>query len=370
VLRIGTGDAAYHAFEPEPIPRQLSLPGETQLVLSTADQALGRLNGMGELLPDPHVLVRPYLRREAVASTRIEGTQSSLGEVLAAEAQLQSIPDESEVTEVLNYVRAFELGVERLADLPLSGRLLREMHVELLRGVRGEHRALGRFRRTQNWIGGTGPGDAVFVPPPPQSLPGAVSDLERFLHEDPQLPILVRCALAHYQFETIHPFLDGNGRLGRLLIVFYLVERGVLSQPLLYLSAYFEEHRDQYVTRLQAVREEGRYEEWIHFFLQAVAVQARASSETVERLLGVQAELRDRLMRAGARGKSLALADGLIANPFLTAPRVARDLGLSRQGARYAIQSLERANVVQRVRQPGRRALFVAPDVLRALEAD
>src|SRR6266536_5812256 len=269
VVGIGRGDARYYAFDPNPTPRELDLSAELVLALSEADQELGRLAGLGELLPNPHLVIRPYVRREAVSSTRIEGTQSTLGELFSAEAQLRLLPESLDLREVLNYVRALELGIDRLRTFPLSNRLLRDMHVELVRGVRGQERTPGEFRRSPHWIGGRGLSDAVFVPPDPERMIPALDDFEKYLHEEVPLPLLIRCALVHYQFETIHPFLDGNGRLGRLLVVFYLMERGLLRQPLLYLSAYFERNRDEYVGHLQRVREDGAYEEWVTFFLHA-----------------------------------------------------------------------------------------------------
>jgi cell filamentation protein, protein adenylyltransferase len=370
VVAVGRGDARFFAFEPKPTPREIELDAELVLVLSEADQELGRLAGLGELLPNPHLLIRPYLRREAVSSTRIEGTQSTLGDVFSAEAQLKLLPENPDLREVLNYVRALELGLVRLRSLPLSNRLLREMHAELMRGVRGQERTPGDFRRSPNWIGGRGPSDAVFVPPDPDRMIVALDDFERYLHEDVPLPLLVRCALIHYQFETIHPFLDGNGRLGRLLIVFYLVERGVLRQPLLYLSSYFEGHREEYVRSLQSVREEGAYEEWIKFFLRAVASQARLATETSEALIRLGRGFRDRLRSIRARGQAIDAAEALIGNPFVSAPSLARDLGLTRQGAQYVIDTLQRAEIV--VPSPGetRPMLYLAREVLTLLESD
>lgn len=368
VLRVGSGDAAFHTFVPNPLPRELALPGDVVLALSEADRALGRLAGVGGQLPNPHILIQPYLRREAVASTRIEGTQSTLSEVLAAEAQ--HLPETPEQREVLNYVRALERGLSRLSELPLSGRLIREMHAEVLRGVRGQERTPGEFRTSPNWIGGRGPSDAVFVPPPPDLVPDAMADLERFLHEEPLLPILVRCALVHYQFETIHPFLDGNGRLGRLLVVFYLVERRALREPLLYLSGYLERHRDEYVTRLQAVREEGAYEPWIRFFLEAVQAQADAAVETAETLIAIGSSFRERLREIKARGQAVDAAEGLIANPYVSAPRLADALGITRQGGQYVLSTLERAGIVTLVPGERRPALYVAREVLDALQRD
>jgi Fic family protein len=367
VIAVGRGDARYHAFRPASVPRDLNLTRELVLTLSEADQALGRLTSLGSLLPNPHVLIQPYLRREAVASTRIEGTQSSLSDVLSAEAQ--HLPETPDRREVLNYVRAFELGLARLRSLPLSNRLLREMHAELLRDVRGEERTPGEFRRSQNWISGSGPSDALFVPPPANLLPDLLADFERFLHEDPALPVLIRCALLHYQFETIHPFLDGNGRLGRLLVVFYLVERGALSQPLLYLSAYLERRRDEYVERLQAVREAGAFEDWVHFFLRGVAEQAGVALRSAEALVQLNADFRDRLRRIRARGQAIDAAESLIGNPYVAAPRLAELLGVTRQGAQYVIATLERAGIVVPVPDT-RPALHLATEVLRILQMD
>jgi Fic family protein len=365
-IRVGRGEAAYWAFAPAPVPRTVDLDPSTVFELSEADRAVGALAGLGARLPNPHVLINPSLRREAVASTRIEGTQSTLSEVLSAEAQLRVETEDQR--EVLNYVRALERGVARLSELPLSKRLMREMHAELLRGVRGHERTPGEFRRTQNWIGGSSPGDALFVPPPAGLLEDALDDLEAFLHEDLQMPPLVRCALAHFQFETIHPFLDGNGRLGRLLIIFYLVERGVLSQPLLYLSSYFEHHRDEYVAALQGVRERGDLDHWFSFFLRGVERQARAAIESADALLRLRDDFRARLRQSGARGQAVDAAEALIGNPFVTVPQLAGLLGITRQGAQYVISSLERAGVVVPVEGAARPALYVARDVLEVLQ--
>jgi Fic family protein len=365
-LRVGQGDASYWAFAPAPIPRQVELSASTVLELSEADRAVGALAGLGGQLPNPHILISPYLRREAVASTRIEGTQSTLSEVLSAEAQFRVETEDQR--EVLNYVRALERGLLRLQELPLSKRLIREMHGELMRGVRGQERTPGEFRRSQNWIGGTNPSDAMFVPPPVDLLEDALDDLEHFLHEDVPLPVLVRCALAHFQFETIHPFLDGNGRLGRLLIVFYLVERGVLGQPLLYLSAYFERNRDEYVNALQGVRERGDINGWIAFFVRGLTVQARSAVESADALLRLREEFRARLRQAGARGQAVDASEALIGNPFVTAPQLAQLLNVTRQGAQYVISSLERARIVQAVEGKSRPALYVAQEVLDVLE--
>jgi Fic family protein len=244
------------------------------------------------------------------------------------------------------------------------------MHAELMRGVRGAERDPGEFRRTQNWIGGRGPSDAVFVPPPASSLPAHLAALEGFMHADVRLPVLVRSALIHYQFETIHPFLDGNGRLGRLLVVFYLVERGVLPQPLLYLSAYLERERDEYVSRLQRVREDGDFEGWVAFFLTGAALQAEAALQSAESLLRLSSDFRDRLRSIRARGSAVDAAETLIGNPFVSAPRLAETLGVTRQGALYVIAKLEQAGIVAPDPRGERSKLYVAREVLDVLEGD
>lgn len=296
-----TGRWGFYRFVPEPLPRALVLGAETVLALSAADTALGRLAGAGRLLPNPHILVDPYMTREAVASSRIEGTQASLSEVLEANATGRSAPG-SDVREVQNYIAAFNAGLQLLRSMPLCLRLIREVHATLMEGVRGQERRPGEFRTTPNWIGSPTdtPENATFVPPLPAEMSPALDDLERFLNEDVRLPVLVRCTLAHYQFETIHPFLDGNGRLGRLLAVFYLVQQDVLPQPLLYLSAYFETYRTDYYDRLQAVRERGQLQEWLQFFLTAVAVQATDAIERAERL----ADLREGYRQALASSRA------------------------------------------------------------------
>jgi Fic family protein len=367
-IRVGQGDAAYWAFAPAPLPREIDPSPTIVFELSEADRAVGALAGLGARLPDPHLLIRPYLRREAVASTRIEGTQSSLSDVLSAEAQ--QLAETEDQREVLNYVRAFEHGLTRLPALPLSKRLIREMHAELLAGVRGADATPGEFRRSQNWLGGTNPSNALFVPPPVDLLEDALDDFEGFLHEDLRIPLLVRCALAHSQFETIHPFLDGNGRLGRLLIVFYLIERRVLAQPLLYLSAYFERNRDEYIAALQGVRESGDMGNWLSFFLRGVAAQAHSAIDAADTLFRLREDFRTRLIQIRARGRAAEAAESLVGNPFVSVSRLVQTLGVTRQGARYVISSLERAGIVERVPGETRPALYVARAVLDVLQRD
>lgn len=300
----------YRAFLPAPLPPEppIRLSGNIQSLLSRADLALGRLDGSIQILPNPDLFVYMYVRKEAVLSSQIEGTQSSLQDLLSAEAQIFAPERPRDVDEVVNYVRAMNHGLARIEDLPVSVRLIREIHAELLADVRGSHLTPGELRQSQNWIGPAGCtlNEAIFVPPPPQNVLEALGALERFLHEDNRLPLLIKIGLAHSQFETIHPFLDGNGRVGRLLITFLLCENGVLQKPVLYLSHYFKRHRQVYYELLQAIRERGAFEEWLEFFLAGVAEVSAEATDTARRILALREHHRnviaDRLGRAAGNG--------------------------------------------------------------------
>lgn len=302
--------SGYRAFLPSPLPPEppVSLGGELAVLLSRADRELGRLDGAILTLPNPDLFVFMYVRKEAVLSSQIEGTQSSLQDLLAAEAQILDAGLPRDVDDVVNYVRAMKHGLARLDELPVSVRLIREIHRELMQGTRGGRLAPGELRTSQNWIGpgGCSLGTATFVPPPPEFLPQAMGDLEMFLHREDDLPPLVRIALAHVQFESIHPFLDGNGRVGRLLISFLLTERRILHKPVLYLSHYLKHHRSRYYDLLQAVREQGAWEDWIAFFLRGVAETAAEATDTVRRILAMREQHRtligEKLGRASAGG--------------------------------------------------------------------
>lgn len=358
------GPAAYF---PRPIPRVAEISGQWLLRLADAEAALGRLAGAGRLPPHPHLLVRPYVRREAVASTRIEGTQASLLEVFDAEASEQ--PLTVGVEEAVNYVRAMENGLRRRSALPLSTRLIREMHAVILAGVRGRDRQPGEIRSTQNWIG---PPDAVietatFVPPPPAELRGLLTDLEQFVHEDPVLPPLVQAALVHYQFENIRPFLDGNGRLGRLLIVFFLVIRDRLPEPLLYLSPYFEARSEEYYDALQGVRERGDLERWLALFLDGVRVQATDAVLRAERLIDLREDYRARV-RSATRGAANDLVDLAFEQPVLNARFVENRLSVTRPGALTALRRLADAGVLTEMGGGPRRQLrWRAEEILEVM---
>jgi len=365
-----SGPHGYVAYFPGPIPRDLPISAENLLLLADAEAALGRLAGAGRLLPHPHLLVQPYLRREAVASTRIEGTQASLLEVFEAEASGQ--PLGAGVEEVVNYVRAMERGLERLKTLPVSTRLLREMHSVILAGVRGRDRQPGDLRSTQNWIGSPGATleTATFVPPPPGELSGLLTDLEHFVHEQPTLPPLVQAALLHYQLETIHPFLDGNGRLGRLLILFFLVVRDRLPQPLLYLSPYFESRRDRYYDALQGVRERGAFDEWLAMFLDGIRTQASDAVARAERLIDLREGYRVRV-RGATRGAANELVDVAFQQPVLNARVVETRLGVTRPVALQALRLLATLGILAEMGEGPRGQLrWRAHDVLAVLLAE
>lgn len=359
-------DGTYNAFVPAPLMRSLRLSESTVAALSRADMALGRLAGAGRLLPNPHILVNPYIVREAVSSSAIEGTQASVSDVYRAEAEGESRED---VLEVRNYIMAVNRGLVLLRTLPISNRLAREIHGVLLKGVRGRERTPGEFRTTQNFIGSPDdrPQSAVFVPPPAgEPMERALADWEKFHHESSEMPLLVRCALLHYQFETIHPFLDGNGRLGRLLIVFFLVEQGALPSPLLYLSSFFEQRRRDYTDRLQAVRERGEIQEWLRFFLAGVEAQATDAVERAERL----ADLREKFRRqiAGSRSRAPEVVDLLFDSPIISGPVVAERLGISGQGAKYLLSYLETEKVIEDLGERlGRRRSWICTEILNAL---
>lgn len=305
-----TQPTGYRAFIPVPLPPEPPLAFGDRLaeLLSQADRALGRLDGSVLTLPNSDLFVFMYVRKEAVLSSQIEGTQSSLQDLLAAQAQLFDPELPRDVDEVINYVRAMNHGLARLGELLVSVRLIREIHTELMQGVRGGRLQPGELRTSQNWIGPAGCtlATATFVPPPPHVVPEALGELEKFLHAEDDLPPLVKIALAHVQFETIHPFLDGNGRVGRLLITFLLTERGVLHKPVLYLSHYFKRHRQAYYEHLQAVRDQGAWEAWLAFFLQGVVEVAGSAVDTARRILQLReahrAAITDKLGRAAGNG--------------------------------------------------------------------
>ena len=320
-------------------------------------------------MPNPHILMRPFVRKEAVLSSRIEGTQATLGELLAAEAGAVVERSPSDLREVGNYVSALEYGVERLNTLPLSLRLVRELHEQLMRGVRGDVATPGEFRRSQNWIGPPGCtlNEATYVPAPPGELMECLGSWEGFLY-DHTLPPLIHAALAHSQFEAIHPFLDGNGRVGRLLITLLLVERGVMPSPLLYLSAYFEATREEYYARLLGVTQNGEWEEWLLYFLRGVVVQTEDAVDRIQRIDGLLSDWRQRLANVQSRLPERAL-DLFAENPFWTVTGLATRLEIAFTTAQRAIDRLEAVGVVAQVGDAKRNRVYCAGSTLEVLEA-
>jgi Fic family protein len=376
VVEVQSGPDGYSAFLPAALPPDppLRIDASLQDLLDEANQALGRLDGVTLLLPDPGQFLYSYVRKEAVLSSQIEGTQSSLSDLLLFEnAGAPGVPLD-DVEETSNYISAMSHGLRRIesGELPLSNRLLREVHELLMSGVRGGEKAPGEFRRSQNWLGGTRPGNARFVPPPPADVMPAMSSLEKFLHDDPvPTPILVKAALAHVQFETIHPFLDGNGRVGRLLITLLLCAEKVLQQPLLYLSLYFKQNRDAYYDHLQRVRTEGAWEEWLVFFLEGVIAVASSATETARRIRALVEADRARVHGLG-RGAPSALRVHELAGRriVLTATRTASELGLSVPTINAALGRLQEAGILREVTGRRRGRLFVYDAYLSLLQAE
>lgn len=354
-MRAGTyikQSSNYRAFIPAPLPPEPALEHDNELsvLLSKADRCLGRLDGVTSVLPNPDLFVGMYVRHEAVLSSQIEGTQSTLEDILEYEVEPGSGREALDAEEVVNYVRAMNYGLERLNDFPLSLRLIREIHGELMKGVRGETRNPGEFRTSQNWIGPAGSdiSTATFVPPPVHEMKEALGDLEKFLHDE-SLPVLIQCALVHAQFETIHPFLDGNGRVGRLLITLLLCQREILQSPLLYLSLYLKANRSDYYAHLMAVRNEGRWEEWVKFFLRGVIAVSQSATDTARQILEMRSNHQQRIIHGfGSRSaNALRLLDHLFARPLLTVKNAAATADITFKTANSLLEQLVRAEIIE-----------------------
>ena len=372
--RVSAGGETFYSFHPKPLPPSpaLDVDPDTQELLDRANQALGRLDGITLLLPDPDQFLYSYIRKEAVLSSQIEGTQSSLSDLLLFEHDEAPGVPVADTRETFNYIQAMNHGIERVrGGFPLSLRLFREVHALLLESGRGAERAPGDFRSSQNWIGGTRPGNARYVPPPAHEVLPAMGALEKFLHNDPvKTPILVKAALAHAQFETIHPFLDGNGRVGRLLITLLLcAEEQVMTRPLLYLSLYLKRNRDEYYAHLQRIRTHGEWEEWLRFFLQGVNEVAGSATETTRRLLAIVDEDRHAIHGLGrASGSALRLHDLATRQIVFRIPEAARELSLSEVTISTAAAHLGRLGIVREITGRSRNKLFVYGKYLAVLE--
>ena len=358
------GGESYQAFLPAPLPPDppLALDGELLQWLEKANRAIGRLDGISDVLPDSHLFLYQYVRKEALLSSQIEGTQSSFSDLLLFEMDEAPGVPLDDAREVSNYIAAMNHGLKRMSEgFPLSLRLLREIHAILLKGGRGAQKQPGEFRRSQNWLGGSRPGNAVFVPPPPEYLMECLDPFERFLHDETTpIPVLLKASLVHVQFETIHPFLDGNGRLGRLLITLILINEGVLREPLLYLSLYFKTHRSDYYDHLQRVRLEGDWEGWLRFFLQGVFETAQQAVETTRTVLDLFEQDRERIRGLGRiAGSCLQLHQRLKQKAIVNIPDSARELEINRTTISNCIRRLQELGIVREITGQRRNRLFV-----------
>jgi len=369
------GGSRVRAFVPNPLPPQIHFDRALVSLVDRAARGLGELAGTGRRLSNPALLIRPFIRREAVNSSRIEGTQAGAADLYAWEAGQLELPGltssatPDDVHEVLNYERALMYGIKRLAALPLGLRFVRELHERLLDGVRGGQAAPGRFRTTQNWISGEGMGieAARYVPPPLPEMRECLDALAKYIHAESDLPPLVRLALIHYQFEAIHPFADGNGRIGRLMIALLLVDWELLPHPLLYLSACFEAHRSEYYERLHGVTRRGAWEAWIRFFLEGVASQSADATARVVRIESLEADWRERLARSDASGTTFRLMEQMFESPAISIPGAAERLGVTYRSAQRAVQALLRHRMIQPAdRSTKYGKVYVATQILEA----
>jgi len=349
-----TQPAGYKAFVPKPLPPspRIQYDEELQSLLSTADRSLARLDGITTVLPNPDLFIAMYVKKEALLSSQIEGTQASLEGVLEFEADL--IPKENldEIKEVINYVRALNHGIERLKELPMSLRLIKEIHKILLEGTRGEHRNPGQFRRSQNWIGPPGfpLSEAIFVPPPPDLVILAMGELAKFLHQESNIPPLVKIGLIHAQFETIHPFLDGNGRIGRLLITFYLFWKEILSKPLLYLSFYLKKKRPEYYDLLMRVRIDGAWEGWIKFFLKGISDTSEEAAKSAREIIQLKDKLMAELYKSSiASIYAVRLIDLLFETPLISIKEVIVKLNISKEAANELVNKFEKIDILKEI---------------------
>ena len=358
----------YWAFIPAPLPPEISYDSHLVLALSRADAALSELSGLGRNIINPHLLIASYIRKEAVLSSRIEGTRAGIADLLLDDLETSenalSSPD---LREVQNYVSALEYGIDRLNSLPLSLRLVREIHARLMEDVRGGNATPGEFRHSQNWIGPAGStlGNAPYVPPPADEMMDCLTKWELFLQDRGNFPELIQCALLHEQFEAIHPFLDGNGRIGRLLTTLFLIERRRLSQPVLYLSAYIEAHRQEYYDLLQRVRTHGDWNSWLHYFLRGVEETAKQAVQQASALMYLREKLH---IEIRSKPKAAALIDPLFTNPYMTVSRAAELLQVSLPTARQIVRTLEESGVLHEVTGRTWGKTYVAASILKLIE--
>lgn len=362
--------SGYWAFIPAPLPPEIEWSTPLISALSDADRELSKLTTLAGNFPFARLLTQPFIRREAVLSSRIEGTRASLVDLYNYEsAQLSFLEPNDDVREVHNYVSALDYGLERLETLPVSLRLVREIHAKLLEGVRGGNLTPGQFRRTQNWIGPAGSiiETATYVPPPLDEMQNALSDLEKFIHTDTEIPALVRAGMIHYQFEAIHPFLDGNGRVGRLIIMLLFHEWNILSQPLLNLSAYFERYRQEYYDHLLAVSQRGKWEEWLRFFLRGITIQARDSVFRMTRLQGIRTKYEALVQADRNSARMAAVIDFVFSRPILTIKQLETALDMPYMAAKRYVEKLMEAGILRETTGYARNRVFQAYEIFEAL---
>ncbi len=364
------GGESYNAYIPKPLPPDPPLKlAELYSLLDKANTAIGRLDGMSMVLPDASLFLYMYVRKEAVLSSQIEGTQSSLSDLLLFEnSEVPGVPMD-DVTEVSCYVSAMSYGIERMKEFPLSLRLIREIHERLMNNSRGGNKQPGEFRSSQNWLGGSRPGNAKFVPPPPEILMECLGEFEKFLHDETiKLPVLIKAALAHVQFETIHPFLDGNGRLGRLLITFILCHEGILKEPLLYLSLFFKANRQTYYDLLQSVRETGNWEEWIEFFLNGVIETSNQATQTAQEIIALFKRDREFIETSGKSAAAILTIHTIMQrNPIANTKTIREKTGLSQPTVIRSFTTLEELGIVKEVTGKERHKIFVYGEYLNLL---
>ncbi|MCL4374548.1 Fic family protein [Patescibacteria group bacterium] len=353
------GEIRYRAFIPNELPLDFVIDSELQTLLSKADQALGRLDSIGEIVPDVDFFILMYVRKEATLSSQIEGTQATFVDVLKAEAKVKDLEIHKDVDEILNYINAMNYGLERLKDLPLSLRLIKEIHTKLLHGVRGEWKTPGDFRTSQNWVGGSSVRNATFVPPPESELMRLMGNLEKYFHDIKPTPILIKTGVIHAHFETIHPFLDGNGRIGRLLITFYLCQQNVLKQPLLYLSEFFKEYRQVYYDKLNAYRENDDIEGWLKFYLEAVMVTAEKAVTTSRKIIKLREEDTHKVASLGrSSGRGIRLLNYLYKKPLITIRGVEKVVGLKNPNALNLVSKLEKIGILKEITGKSRNRIY------------
>ncbi len=359
------GELQYKVFIPNNLPLQLNIDPQLQTLLSRADQALGRLDTVGEVVPDVDFFILMYVRKEATLSSQIEGTQATFVDVLKAESKIQDAEMHKDVDEILNYINAMNYGLTRLRELPLSLRLLKEIHALLLKGVRGEWKTPGEFRVSQNWIGGSSIQTAAYVPPPQSEVMPLMGNLELYLHSTEPIPILLKTGIIHAHFETIHPFLDGNGRIGRLLITFYLCQQGALTKPLLYLSEFFKQYRQIYYDKLNAYREKDDIEGWLKFYLEGIATTADRAVATARKMIKLKEEHTQKVTLLGRSAeRGMKLLNALYKKPLITVKGVEKVTGLKNPNALNLVAKLEKTGILKEITGKTRNRIYSYQDYI------